>query len=545
MLLRHVTIENFRGIGRMSLDLDRTTVVIGENNHGKTSLLDVLSRCLGTPEGGEGTGWEYRDFRRGPEGVVGPIRVVLTFGAEGREGEQLRAEFTGHPGSGAMTTRFLDATGKPIELPDPDETLRRLRRTHPVLIVRLAQPVADDDLEWVTREHRREFDLGHGDDPEEAVTQVYRRLTRTRGAIPMEEMRRGLQAARQLRTVPESRADPRLGVEAGRALERVVSDAEASDPRAVTGSGSRSLGLLMVLGALLEARGAASMDRDASPLIAIEEPEVHLHPMLLSSTWDVIRGLRAQTLVTTNSGEFLSQVPLGNLRRLVRRGGRIETFRLKKGTLSSDALRRVTYHVRSKRGVTLFARCWMLVEGETEFWLLDDLARVLGYDLGAEGVRCVEFAQCGVAPLIRLAKDLGIEWHLLSDGDDSGVAFAADAVAQLGKKRRKRDHVTRLQRRNVEMLLWEHGFDEVFLRAIGLPPRGSGSRKGDRIPPHKVVERAVRAHSKPGLALLVAEECARRGPESVPPPLRNVIETSVRLAREAVRDDVVGEVGGG
>jgi len=297
----------------------------------------------------------------------------------------------------------------------------------------------------------------------------------------------------------------------------------------------------MVLGSLLEARGADLMEAGSSPIIAIEEPEVHLHPMLLSSTWDVIQSLQAQTLVTTNSGEFLSQVPLSNLRRLVRRSGRIEAFRLKEGTLSSDALRRVAYHVRAKRGVTLFARCWILVEGETEFWLLQELARVLGYDLGAEGVRCVEFAQCGVAPLVRLANDLGIEWHLLSDGDVSGVAFAADASAQVGHRRR-RDHVTRLERRNVEMLLWDHGFEDVFLRATGLAAQ-QGLPAEDRIPPHRVVERAVRAHSKPGLALMVAEECARRGPESVPPPLRNVIETAVRLAREAVVDDFVGEGG--
>ena len=141
MLLSHVTIENFRGIGRLSLDLDRTTVVIGENNHGKTSLVDVLERCLGAPDDGGGPGWEYRDFRRGPDGIVGPIRVVLAFGAEGIEGEQLRAEFTGTAGSGAMTTRFLDAEGQPLDLPEPGETLRRLRRMHPVLVVRLAQPV--------------------------------------------------------------------------------------------------------------------------------------------------------------------------------------------------------------------------------------------------------------------------------------------------------------------------------------------------------------------------------------------------------------------
>ena len=43
----------------------------------------------------------------------------------------------------------------------------------------------------------------------------------------------------------------------------------------------------------------------------------------------------------------------------------------------------------------MFARCWLLVEGETEFWIMPELARV-GWISRQEGIVCVEFAQCGV-----------------------------------------------------------------------------------------------------------------------------------------------------
>jgi len=299
------------------------------------------------------------------------------------------------------------------------------------------------------------------------------------------------------------------------------------------GGGSHNLGLLLVLGALLEMRGRASLDVEATPLIAIEEPEVHLHPMVLSSTWDVIENLQAQTLVTTNSGEFLADVPLGVLRRLVRRDGRIEAFQLRPGRLDAESLRRVGYHVSAKRGAILFARCWLLVEGETEFWLLRELARTLGYDLEAEGVRCVEFAQCGVGPLARLANELGIEWHLVADGDESGVVFAREAIDFL-EGRAKRRHVTTLDRRNIEAFLWHHGFEDIYREAAGVGLRGT--EDGDRFSPRRIIERAVRRNSKPYLALSVAEECARRGPQSIPPLLRAVIEDAVELAREAVQN---------
>jgi putative ATP-dependent endonuclease of OLD family len=253
--------------------------------------------------------------------------------------------------------------------------------------------------------------------------------------------------------------------------------------------------------------------------------------MVLSSTWGVIESLKAQTLVTTNSGEFLADVPLGVLRRLVRRDGHIQAFHLREGRLDPESLRRVGYHVSAKRGAILFARCWLLVEGETEFWLLRELAKTLGYDLEAEGVRCVEFAQCGVGPLARLANELGIEWHLMADGDESGVVFAREAVEFL-EGRPKRRHVTTLNRRNIENFLWHEGFERIYREAARVGPRGT--EDGDRVSPGRILERAVRRHSKPYLALTVAEECAREGTESVPRLLRSVIEQAVELAREAV-----------
>lgn len=554
MLLKHVSIENFRGISSLSLELGEVTVVVGENNHGKTSLFDVLDRCLGVTADGEAPAWEYRDFRREGGKVVGPIRVVLSFErgggpttgslsellfesaicAEPTEGPCLSVAFTGHPESGAMEVAFLDGEDRPLDVAAPDTLLRRLRQLHPVFVVRLNQPPPDTELEWVSHEDRRDFDPTRGDDPFEAISQVYHRLTRTRGTVPTEEVRRGLQAARQLQARMEGEDPARAGA-MGRMLDRFLADATGEGPTPMTGGGSHSLGLLMVLGALLDVRGGTRLEENARPIIAIEEPEVHLHPMLLSSTWDVIESLQSQTLVTTNSGEFLSQVPLSYLRRLVRRHDRIESYRLLDDTLTPDSLRRVGYHIRARRGGTLFARCWLLVEGETEFWLLTHLATVLGFDLDAEGVRCVEFAQCGVAPLVRLANDLGIAWHLLSDGDESGVAFANRAASQLQRGSRK-EHVTRLRRRDMEMTLWHEGFADVYQAAAGIDPPPPGSEEERHLSARKVVARAIRAHSKPYLALLVAEECARRGPESVPPALRHVIETAVGLARDAVEN---------
>ena len=68
------------------------------------------------------------------------------------------------------------------------------------------------------------------------------------------------------------------------------------------------------------------------------------------------------------------------------------------------------------------------------------------------------------------------------------------------------------------------------------PEDGRTHYEGKKLNPYHIVARAIRRHSKPWLALTVAEECARRGPDSVPGSLRHVIEASVTLARNAIRD---------
>ena len=46
MRITNVRIRDFRGIQSLEVDLNETTVFIGENNSGKTSVLDALRLCL-------------------------------------------------------------------------------------------------------------------------------------------------------------------------------------------------------------------------------------------------------------------------------------------------------------------------------------------------------------------------------------------------------------------------------------------------------------------------------------------------------------------
>ncbi len=135
------------------------------------------------------------------------------------------------------------------------------------------------------------------------------------------------------------------------------------------------------------------------------------------------------------------------------------------GILDDDEERKICFHVIQSRGELLFARCWLLVEGESEFWILDGLARLLKRPIDKWGVRIVTFQHSGQACLLKTANGLGIPWFLLADGDPAGKAYIKSATDQLNGATAA-DHLLGLPEDNVEMHLCACGFEKVFAAHI-------------------------------------------------------------------------------
>lgn len=112
MRLTTVHIEKFRGLCNVRLDLCSMTLLIGENNSGKTSVLDAIRLALSRAAGRKTGTFEPYDYHLGtPEAEpqsADPISVTLTFAADA--GEVLPDEFTQMLGDALVT----DDVGRPF-----------------------------------------------------------------------------------------------------------------------------------------------------------------------------------------------------------------------------------------------------------------------------------------------------------------------------------------------------------------------------------------------------------------------------------------------
>jgi putative ATP-dependent endonuclease of OLD family len=558
MLLTRIEVADFRGLRSAVVEFDPTTALIGENSAGKSTLLDAIAICCSGRD--DLVRLEVRDFRQdGDEPPSETLRITLTFeetdgewqkgawksfqpfirtGAAGPRTIRLGVVGTRNRQTNAVSARWSFASDDDATT-QPEGLLAEWRRLSPILRLRANRYVEQDPRGEVHEPALAGADPGEPTDPvarqmERQIRLVYDRLT---GASDIQdaELHRGLDAAAAYLAGrdPYRRSQtpllPRLMSELA---ETPIHSGRREESFLFTikqGTGTRGLALVALIGAILEARQRHAIAEDAQPLLVLEDVEAHLHPTTLSAMWELVESLPAQKIVTTNSGDLLAAVPLRSIRRIVTgpRGTRV--YRIDTGTYSVDDLRHIAYHVRLNRAGALFARCWLFVEGETEAWLLPELAQLCGHDFPAEGIRCVEFAQSGLRSLLRLANDFGIEWHLLTDGDEAGHAYVVTARSYL-KGRSIQDRVTMLDEPDIEHSLYYNGYAALYQELAGaavVGPRGRRMREKAT----SIITRAIHARSKPGLALAVLEAANRPGSPGVPRQLRSLIDTTVRLAR--------------
>lgn len=548
MLLERVEIVGFRGINRLSLMLEQNNVLIGENAWGKSSLLDALTLLL-SPEF-DLYHFVRDDFWFPPGDIQGRehhLHIILTFREtepgrhrvrrfrplqrcwvpcdDGYHRVFYRLEGELAEDDSVMTLRsFIDGEGEALVLEEIDELARHLVRLMPVLRLR--------DARFMRRIH-------NGTVPHSPQIEITARqldfLSRELVSHPQNlsdgQIRQGLSAMVQL--LEHYFAEQSSAQTRHRLMRRRSHDEQRSwryldiINRMIDKPGGRShrVILLGLFATLLQAKGTVRLDRDARPLLLIEDPETRLHPIMLSVAWHLLNLLPLQRVTTTNSGELLSLTPVEQVCRLVRESTRVSAWRLGPGGMNAEESRRIAFHIRFNRASSLFARCWLLVEGETETWVINELARQCGHHFDAEGVKVIEFAQSGLKPLIKFARRMGIQWHVLVDGYEAGKKYAATVRGLLNNDRElERDHLTSLPALDMEHFMYRQGFDDVYHRVAQIP---------DNVPMNmrRVITKAIHRSSKPDLAIEVAMEAGRRGVDAVPTLLKKMFSRVLWLAR--------------
>lgn len=562
MKLSVVRIQNYRGIKDLELDLDDVTVLIGENNSGKTSILKALQLCLRDLGPRRRAIFDTFDFHLKDDcsepSAADAICITLTFSEMELDewDQQLIVKLNQQrilqvdPGSGLSHVRlrvmcWFDPTDREIK-----QDWHFLTPTGDALtnIAEFALVVVQNEVSYyylaAVRDAAQHFDakgpywrpfLKDSQLPADKKADIEAKLKDINDLVvashaSFDQARNSLQKVQEF--VPLAAGDV-VSIEAvpGRMFD-LLAKAQiylgavtgAKIPVGRHGEGTQSLAVLMLFSAFLD------VWRRGSPVVALEEPEAHLHPSAVRTLWSTVHGIPGQKIVSTHSGDLLSAVPAASLRRLAKTADGIKVFRLKKDTLSRDEERQFNFHIRMARGELLFARCWLLVEGETEVILITELARHLGINLEQCGVRCVPHRHAGIALFLKVATDLGICWCVLADNDGQGKNDQRHVTLRCSEAVNLDNVLYVVPEDNIEEHLCASGFGAIYESYLShqTSHRVTAGREDPQYWP-QVLKAIHNSLVKPAAAIEAVNKI-RAGELAVPPLLETAIRKAVAIA---------------
>ncbi|MGS1026885.1 ATP-dependent nuclease [Burkholderia glumae] len=475
-----VRISNFRSLANIEVELGDLTVLIGANNAGKTSFLDAMFAAVGS--GRKILGQDDIRLAHGEamppkdRQVVVDVRI-RPIGENGEIADRFPegSFWTALWGTGILiddqefdeSMAFRTTLGWRAEKADYVVERRFLREWRPfadwlgtptqdrLLTAAQLEPVAlhyidakrdlDDDLRRQGSFWRRMTeDLGlSGEDVaalEAELSGINQQIVNK--SEMLQRLKTNLADLQAVVSADSAGIDIAPVARKLRDLSKGVdvsfSTAGAqSFPLSRHGMGTRSLASLLVFRAFTAWRGdvATESGDKLHSVLALEEPESHLHPQAQRSLFAHIRKIKGQRVVSTHSPYFAGQARLEDLRLFIKKGGDTSATRLNLSELQkADDLRKLQETVIESRGDILFARAVVLCEGQTEELALPIWAEEYwGTSIHELGFSFVRVNGTDYFPFIWLAKSLDIPWYVMADAEAKPISDLEGALKKAGQ----------------------------------------------------------------------------------------------------------------
>lgn len=155
-----------------------------------------------------------------------------------------------------------------------------------------------------------------------------------------------------------------------------------------------------------------------STILAVEEPEAHLHPIYQRLLYKhVMNKTNTSVIITTHSTHISSVAPITSLVHLISMPDGTCVKTTAGLSLSSEEYSDLSRYIDVKRGEVYTAKGILFVEGIAEEYLIASFAKSRGFELDRLGVVVCDINSTDFQPYCRFVEALGIPYVVITDGD--------------------------------------------------------------------------------------------------------------------------------
>ena len=471
ILIDELRIAGFRGIDELEVELSSSTLLIGINNSGKTSVIKAMQLALGDYS----RFLSEEDFHIDSDGnsideIVVDFRIVPTTTNMERGprfdepwvrefGELIRADSNDQQfvairtigkrdriNGNFIVERFrldqwrdfdtwkLEPTHKSTQVRGRIDSLRHV-------LINAQRDIHQDLKEKSSFVSRLLSDIQYEESDEKALEELIgelnKKATQKSQSIgelktQLSELNKTFEGSGQVDITPFPKKIRNL------AKYFNIHFGESEDqslPMEYHGMGTRSWASMLTVRAFTDLLIKKNhLDgKQLFPITTIEEPEAHLHPNAQRTTYEQLTDIDGQVVITSHSPYLVSIARLSEIRVLVKQYNRIHIRALLPGLDPEDenVLSRV---IMRFRGEIVFSKALILVEGITEEQLVPAMYHL--YEerpIYSRGLNCVSVDGQNYRPFLQFSMSFGIPVCIISDNDGNTKIKVESQIDKLRK----------------------------------------------------------------------------------------------------------------
>lgn len=466
--LKQLRVHGFRGLDNLEIDFEPTTVLVGTNNAGKTTLLKSLQLCLSNTLQITDDDFHFTDAI-----IRDKIVIDVFFISVDEEGNQI-SEFEDKWATVFTVDRIsIDSEGNQLlafRTVIEENLIRKTYKKKQFVIDEWVEFHNEVDGYWYSKSYEQELSFYFDEIPffyldanrdilddlknktsflgkilssitynpgdKELIENLIKELNKE--TIERSEILTNLHTTlEELDTAmdnPNNTIDITPFTKKIRDLNKGVKINYSQFSMEYHGMGTRSWSSLLILKAFILQNMKLAIQNQVAyyPIIAIEEPESHLHPNAQKKLYSQINAIVGQKIVATHSSYIAGSAKLKEVRSVCRDNSNISIGKFIESDFDKEDIRKIYRQVINTRGELFFSKLVVLFEGETEEQALpitikrhfDKSPIELGVDFIGVG------GSGNYLPFIRFFEAFNIPYLIFSDNEPEANASVVNQISK-------------------------------------------------------------------------------------------------------------------